>query len=80
MPPKDPQWNRGAPPSVGWWPASKVRDIKTLAWWDGTCWSIPALPWFTLAQAQSTARIEADYQRFYEWRERPASWPPRSRT
>ena len=33
------EWNKGAPPNIGWWPASILRDKTSIRWWDGKCWS-----------------------------------------
>jgi hypothetical protein len=32
-------WRSGPPPEIGWWPASCIRDIHMLRWWDGNNWS-----------------------------------------
>jgi hypothetical protein len=37
--PKATKWRKGAPPAIGWWPASLFRDYCVLRWWDGKRWS-----------------------------------------
>jgi len=79
-PPLGRVWHRGTPPSVGWWPASRTFDENTVAWWNGDYWSEPCPYWITPGMAEGFARMRADYQSWVMWRERPASWPARSRT
>lgn len=38
------KWHKGAPPSVGWWPASVQQDPECLRWWNGLFWSVPLHP------------------------------------
>lgn len=42
------KFNKGAPPSVGWWPATfnpryfgeRDKEYIPLRWWNGKCWSV----------------------------------------
>lgn len=75
------KWHRGPPPSVGWWPASFMRSMETLRWWDGV-WSRGVSAGSSAATA-ARAAIQPEqqpWQSMIEWRGRPASWPERSRT
>jgi hypothetical protein len=38
------KWNKGAPPSIGWWPTKHFLNAHQGAyrWWDGEQWSWPA--------------------------------------
>jgi hypothetical protein len=43
------KWNKGIPPTVGWYPARFARDTTQAwqngyRWWDGRVWSWPAFP------------------------------------
>lgn len=74
------KWNSGPPPSIGWWPASIRRDPNYLRWWDGLAWSCAAPINATADRVVlSASRPEFEFVKI-EWRERPASWPKRSRT
>lgn len=48
------EWYTGAPPAIGWWPASINRDVRVLRWWDGRVWSIAVLD---TCRASYAARI-----------------------
>lgn len=79
----------GAPPSIGWWPASPnlrvVRDFPLknlpLRYWDGKRWSRPAYQHWT---AESAAEVAAQNSWILPaamyWTDRPKSWPEHSRT
>jgi len=73
-------WHKGPPPSVGWWPASVWRDPKSLRYYNGTWWSIPAYSEMTAKEAANFAKQIDSLQDNIEWTERPASWPEMSRT
>ena len=73
-------WHKGPPPSVGWWPASWWQDEKVFRWWDGKRWSHPAEEGFELHQVAATAALKDPSQHEIEWKDRPASWPERSKT
>lgn len=65
------KWHKGAPPSIGWWPASGFKDIRSIRWWDGKYWSRPAYPYWTAIQAAEYAQKKATHdQNFIEWTER----------
>ena len=74
------KWFSGPPPSVGWWPASKGRVMNAYRWWDGTRWSAMAQNWYTAEYAAVIASRPTPPREPVEWRERPASWPKRSKT
>lgn len=74
------KWNKGRPPSKGWWPASMYRDPTMLRWWNGRVWSVAVHHKAYAVEAGRSARTAAAYQNKVEWTERPASWPARSRT
>jgi hypothetical protein len=76
------KWNKGPPPSLGWWPASVARDSAAIRWWDGQCWSVLARPNYSakLAAAQAKIKYPEGHQHLIKWSDRPASWPARSRT
>ena len=42
------KWHKGAPPTVGWYPARRARGDQgwdnAYRWWDGERWSWPAFP------------------------------------
>jgi hypothetical protein len=74
-------WHKGPPPSIGWWPASRVGVRGFYRWWDGTQWSAPAGRYATAAQAELCARsVTVVPQSSISWLPRPDSWPARSRT
>lgn len=74
------KWHKGAPPSIGWWPASVVKDITAIRWWNGQYWSLSARPKFTASRAAAAARHRTYASVDVEWTDRPKSWPARSRT
>jgi len=73
-------WHKGPPPSIGWWPASYRRNPDMLRWWDGSAWSQPALRGDSAKTAATSAEKKSRHQNEIEWKDRPASWPERSRT
>ena len=78
-----PGWRRGAPPSVGWWPAS-MHFVDGLYRWHygGGEWSIYVNALATAEIAAIAASVPQPLkhgQRMY-YKDRPADWPDRSRT
>lgn len=65
------KWNKGAPPAVGWWPASNRRDPLCWSWWDGSNWSWGCAAGRSSRDAAESARILRTGQGFVEWRD----WP-----
>ena len=75
------KWHKGPPPSVGWWPASVAECEDAIRWWDGRTWSCVAWRRDTPEIAALKAREKSGLRlRMIKWRDRPASWPKRSRT
>jgi hypothetical protein len=74
------KWFKGPPPSIGWWPASRLRLSDTLRWWNGKKWSLPAYEKYTAKEAGKRARLPSFCGTDIEWTNRPASWPERSKT
>jgi hypothetical protein len=64
------KWNKGAPPSIGWWPAGYFQDTALIRWYDGTHWSISAYASFTAEEAANCAFYKAADQGAVEWTER----------
>ena len=54
--PVNPEWKSGPPPAIGWWPASRFKDIKGLRWWSGEWWSYSARPEFSASEARLAAK------------------------
>jgi len=75
------KWNKGAPPSIGWWPVKNLLSASAAAyrWWNGEHWSWPAFSFEPAAKAAYWASKKEDRYDI-EWAERPANWPERSRT
>lgn len=63
-------WHTGAPPSIGWWPASIMRDAEAIRWWDGKDWSRVAVPTQNKTEAASIASVKAARHCGIEWSER----------
>lgn len=75
------KWNKGEPPSAGWWPASICRDKTTLRWFNGAYWSAGVSVRHGKHHAERLASLEScvgDY--LIEWCNRPKNWPKRSFT
>lgn len=77
-------WKTGAPPSIGWWPASLNRQPDVLRWWDGKVWSAPAYPTMTAKQAACRAAMPSSLPphidvRLIEYQDRPHNWPQASK-
>jgi hypothetical protein len=73
-------WHKGPPPSIGWWPASVCREPRSLRWWNGRWWSLPAYSDMTATEASWFARRDTRSQSIIEWTDRPDDWPKRSYT
>lgn len=65
------KWNKGAPPAVGWWPASNRRDPDCWSWWNGSIWSVGCDCSRPSADAARAARNPRWGQTWVEWRD----WP-----
>ena len=74
------KWHSGPPPSIGWWPASTMRNNDILRWWNGEFWSRSTKVGCTAWAAARNAQIKALDGFYVEWTERPDSWPARSKT
>ena len=77
------KWNKGSPPSVGWWPVKNTLNAYQNAyrWWDGEGWSWPAFSFESAATAARwAAKKETRADAVFEWADRPADWPERSKT
>lgn len=42
--PSERTWHKGPPPHVGWWNASRIGATDCWRWWDGSHWSVVAVP------------------------------------
>lgn len=60
------KWNKGLPPHVGWWNASRCRAQDCWRWWDGKQWSFPA-PLGRERGVAERARQKAGNQARIEW-------------
>lgn len=65
-----PKWNKGAPPSIGWWPASRATNSNVIRWWDGKYWSDEAYPHASARIAAICASNKTAGQKEIEWTER----------
>lgn len=74
------KWYSKPPPSIGWWPASTMRNPTVLRWWNGRVWSVSCAPTYSAELAGRYARQAAIYQSAIEWTDRPKHWPERSMT
>ena len=63
-------WHKGAPPSIGWWPASWTQKHELLRYWNGEVWSLGVKPWEGAALAGENAEISCEMQSQVEWTER----------
>jgi hypothetical protein len=69
--PKNPKWRKGAPPSIGWWPASVQGFIESIRWWDGRHWSMPVGPSYKSKMAARFAECkEINATPHIEWTDR----------
>ena len=76
------EWHSGPPPSVGWWPTSASGGVVILLrWWDGAIWGLGLSP-RTTAEIAGALALHKTFspQTYIQWRERPESWPERSKT
>ena len=76
------KWNKGVPPSIGWWPTRHYERPSTgCRWWDGEVWSWVA---FAHESAEKAAHWAAKKETLHmgniEWADRPKDWPERSFT
>jgi hypothetical protein len=77
------KWNKGVPPSMGWWPARIPgrEDAPSLRWWNGKVWSWPVMVGSTqIKHIVACAGIKSLWSDQVVWADRPADWPARSRT
>lgn len=65
-----PKWNKGAPPSIGWWPASVTKNENEIRWWNGEKWSFSVRPDNNSTEAGTASRCFLVIQPSYEWSER----------
>jgi hypothetical protein len=63
-------WHKGAPPSIGWWPASISKISVYIRWWDGEKWSLPAYQDWTAIEAADVASLKMTNQKDICWTER----------
>lgn len=77
-----PIWNKGKPPSNGWWPASSNTLQNCYRWYDGRCWSYSVTESFSAITAAHIANmtLSNNESKFILWKQRPKSWPARSCT
>lgn len=61
------QWHEGPPPSIGWWPASTVRNSDAIRWWDGREWSCAAYQHYSAKDAGAKAKLTSFDQDKIEW-------------
>ena len=65
------KWHTGAPPSIGWWPASMDGDKNEIRWWDGELWSFAAYPCHDAAFAKCVAMDKnSSFSHAFKWSER----------
>jgi hypothetical protein len=62
-------WHTGAPPGIGWWPASVEKNKKAIRWWDGREWSAVAFPHYSAEAA--AAMVQFKYWGMYK---NPMEW------
>lgn len=60
-------WNKGAPPSIGWWPAGCTKNKEVIRWWNGKKWSDYAWPTYSKKEAALVAMYEARVIGEIEW-------------
>lgn len=65
------RWNKGAPPAVGWWPASNRRDPECWSWWNGSEWSVGCATGRSRREAAESARMLRYDQCAVRW----SDWP-----
>lgn len=56
--PDNPVWHSGPPPETGWRPASLLKNIESIRWWDGLKWSVESKPHAPSFSAQLSAQIK----------------------
>jgi hypothetical protein len=79
---KNMEWQKGTPPSEGWWPTKHFLNSNWGAyrWWDGERWSWPAFAHEVAEKAAHWAGKKEKEDANVLWAERPADWPERSLT
>lgn len=76
-------WRKGAPPSLGWWPARlklQTKWCEGVRWWDGERWSLACFEGMDSRLAGHRSTIKSAYSVRVQYRERPSTWPARSLT
>ena len=63
-------WQKGAPPSIGWWPASIRKNRRTIRWWNGIVWSYHVWPENTKKEAADAANEAGVCQNLIKWTDR----------
>ena len=69
-------WNKGAPPHVGWWNASRVRQERVWRWWNGEYWSQGVSEREKIAGVRRAAQFKDYAQQDVEW---TSYWPENAR-
>jgi len=72
------KFHKGAPPSIGWWPATNLPEMNKLLdkeelphrWWDGECWSRPAYKYSTAERAAWVSDSKAEDSKNIQWTSR----------
>lgn len=54
-------WQRGKPPSVGWWNASLTRNPKVRRWWNGSYYSEPIYVGIHSDEYTEKMKLKVDY-------------------
>lgn len=60
-------WHSGPPPHVGWWNASRCRQLTSWRWWNGMNWSEAAFSVDNRRHAAIYARFKVFDQKDIEW-------------
>jgi hypothetical protein len=60
-------WRKGAPPGIGWWPASSQRDKTVHRWWNGRAWSVAVHYSESAQSAGEQAIMECSNNFAIEW-------------
>lgn len=64
-------WNKGAPPSIGWWPAGNNKSKHEIRWWDGEIWSYACYPTYSAKQAGTNAiNKNGTFSPYFTWSKR----------
>ena len=70
------KYNKGDPPSIGWWPTSPL----VLRWWDGENWSWPCMDSDNIYYVKYYSGKVDPVQMGIRWADRPSNWPESSKT